>query len=208
MNTLRPRSVLGLGCALLLPLLGGCSSLFKPQADATRFYVLSASAAALTATNPAQGATIGLCRIELPAYLRTPAVVLRPGGTEVRHAPAARWAEPLDQGIGRVLRESLRAQPGVRSVVAYPAPRAATPDYEVSIAVLACEAVETRDGQQARFAATWEIRSTADGGRLVATGTFEIQPPDRPAGDMADLTTALGGAVAELGRVLASMLPK
>lgn len=196
------------GLALVLSLAAGCSSFLEPKADPTRFYLLSAPAGVVTVADSTQGVSLGLCRIELPAYLRTPAVVLRPGGTEVRHAPAARWAEPLDQGIARVLSEALRAQPGVGSVVAYPAPRAVTPAYEISVAVQACEVVGAPGGQQARFAATWEIRSTADGGRLVARGAFEIKPPDRTAGDMADLTTGLGGAVADLGRVLAEALPK
>lgn len=197
-----------LALVALLPLLGGCASLLEPKADPTRFFLLSAPAEAVRPAEAQGGVSIGLCRVELPAYLRTPAIVVRPGGTEVRHAPAARWAEPLDQGISRVLRETLRAQPAVRSVVAYPAPRAATPEYEISVTVLACEAVLTGDGQQARFAANWEVRATAGEGRVVASGTFEIKPPERAADDYRDLTTILGGAVGELGRVLAAVLPK
>jgi uncharacterized lipoprotein YmbA len=202
-----------LGLALALPLLAGCSSLFEAKPDSTRFFLLSApsiGAATPAATDTSRNATVGLCLIELPAYLRTPAVVLRPGGTEVRHALDACWAEPLEQGIARVLRETLQAQPGVRSVVAYPAPQAVRPAYEISVRVLACEGVTGSSGRQMRFAATWEIRATAAevGAAPVAAGTFESAPADWAEGDYAALTAKLGESIAALGRELAAALPR
>lgn len=201
-----------LGPALVLPLLAGCSSFFEAKPDTTRFFLLSApSATVAPAGEVARTTTVGLCRVELPAYLRSPAVVVRPGGTEVKHAPSVRWAEPLDQGIARVLGEVIQAQPGVRSVVIYPAPQAATPAYEICVRVIACEGVVGAAGRQARFAATWEIRSTAATAVAtapVAAGTFESAPAAWSEGDDAALTATLGEAVAALGRELSAALPK
>ena len=135
-------------------------------------------------------------------------MVLRPGGTELRHARESRWAEPLDQGIARVLKEALQAQPAVRSVAAYPAPQTATPDYEISVSVLACEGLTGSEGQRARFAAAWEIRPTAAGASVLASGTFESPPVEWAEGDYAALTAKLGAAVAALGRELAAALVK
>lgn len=212
MNTFAPfRPFLRLGAVLALPLLAGCSSFFEAKPDPTRFYLLSEPAAvAAPAADAARTVTVGLCRIELPAYLRPPGVVLRPGGTELRQAPGVRWAESLEQGIARVLRETIRTQPGVRSVVAYPAPQAATPAYEISVRVLACEGVLGASGRQARFAAAWEIRATAAavGAAPVAAGTFESAPASWAEGDYAALTATLGEAVAALGRELGAALPK
>jgi uncharacterized lipoprotein YmbA len=195
---------------LVLPLLAGCSSLFEAQPDPTRLFLLSAPAEAVAAPRSEAPVAVGLLRIELPAYLRTPAIVLRPGGTEVRHAPAARWAEPLEQSIARVLKESLQAQPVVRAVVSYPAPYAQLPDFEISVRVLACEGLVGGAGGQVRFAARWEIRATAGGpgAAPVAAGTFESAPAEWADGDYAGLTAKLGESVAALGRELAAGLPK
>ena len=212
MKSLSSASLLRLGTLLGLASLAGCN-LPTAQPDPTRFYLLSApSAVAAGAPNveAARAATLGLCRIELPAYLRTPAVVIRPGGTEVVRTRDARWAEPLEQGLARLLRETLLAQPGVRSVVAYPAPQAALPQYEIAVRVLACEGVAGPEGRRARFAAAWEIRATAAdaGAAPVAAGTFESALADWAEGDYAALTAKLGEAVAALARELAAALPK
>jgi uncharacterized lipoprotein YmbA len=198
-----------------LVVLAGCS-FPSAKPDPTRYYLLSvpssvaATPAAGTAAERAssKAVTVGLSRVELPAYLRSVALVLRPGGTELRQAPAARWAEPLDLGIARVLKETLQAQPAVRSVVSYPAPQAATPEREISVSVQACEGLTGGGGQRTRFAATWEIRSPADSGAVLASGTFESAPADWAAGDYAALTAKLGEAVAELGRELGAALAR
>ena len=210
MNTSSPATFLRLGAALGLAALAGCN-LPTAQPDPTRYYLLSASggaASAAPAVEDRRNATLGLCRVELPAYLRSPAIVLRPGGTEVVRVRDARWAESLEQGIARVLRETLLGQPGVRSVVAYPAPQAALPQYEIVVRVLACEGVAGPSGRQARFAAAWEIRATAAGAAPVAAGVFDSAPADWAEGDYAVLTGKLGEAVAALGRELANALPK
>ena len=212
MNMPSPAPFLRLCAALGLSVLAGCN-LPTAQPDPTRFYLLSAAGTAPAATPAEAGdraATLGLCRIELPAYLRSPAVVLRPGGTEVVRVREARWAESLEQGIARLLRETLLAQPGVRSVVAYPAPQAVPPQYEIAVRVLACEGVAGSAGRRARFAAAWEIRVPAAGAGAapVAAGTFEHAAAEWAEGDYAALTAKLGEAVAALGGELAAALPK
>jgi len=212
MKTLPLATFPRLVAALVLAVLAGCN-LPTAQPDLTRFYLLSAPGsvpAVGAATEGGRGATLGLCRIELPAYLRSPAVVLRPGGTEVVRVRDARWAESLEQGMARLLRETLLAQPGVRAVVAYPAPQAVLPEYEITVRVLACEGVVGPEGRRARFAAVWEVRATAAGAGAapVAAGTFESAPADWAEGDYAALTGRLGEAVASLGRELAAALPK
>ncbi|HLP02595.1 MAG TPA: PqiC family protein [Opitutaceae bacterium] len=206
-----PRLALLSGLAFALGA-AGCSSMFKAKPDLTRFYLLSTPAAATehsASSAEARAATIGICRVELPAYLRTPAVILRPGGTEMRAAADARWGEPLDLGIARVLRETLQAQPGVRSVIVYPAPQVPPPAYELAVHVLACEGV-IDGGGQARFTATWELRSTAAPTETVmlAAGAFEGPAGTWSEGDYGALTARLGEAVAALGREVAAALPR
>ncbi|HLP07449.1 MAG TPA: PqiC family protein [Opitutaceae bacterium] len=207
-----PRLALLSGLAFALGA-AGCSSMFKAKPDLTRFYLLSAPAAATehsAGSSESRAATIGICRVELPAYLRSPAVILRPGGTEMRAAADARWGEPLDLGIARVLRETLQAQPGVRSVIVYPAPQVPPPAYELAVHVLACEGVTDAGGARARFTATWELRSTAAPTEtaVLAAGAFEGPAGNSSDGDYGALTARLGEAVAALGREVAAALPK
>lgn len=196
--------------AVVLVSFSGCS-LPTAKPDPTRYYLLSAPAvAAAPASAEAAPRTlaVGLCRVELPVYLRSPAVVLRPGGTELRYAPEARWAESLGLGITRVLKETLQARAPVRVVVSYPAPQAPLPDCEVVVSVAACEGLVGPAGPRVRFAATWEIRSTAPGAAVLASGSFESAPAEWVEGDYAMLTAKLGEAVAELGREIAAGLAK
>ncbi|MFT3830767.1 MAG: PqiC family protein [Opitutaceae bacterium] len=206
-----PRLALLSGLAFALGA-AGCTSMFQAKPDLTRFYLLSAPAVARQpADSPkARTATIGICRVELPAYLRTPAVILRPGGTEMRAATDARWGEPLDLGIARVLRETLQAQPGVRSVIVYPAPQVSPPAYELAVHVLACEGVTDTGGAQARFTATWELRATAASAEtaVLAAGAFEAPSGSWSDGDYGALTARLGESVAALGREVAAALPE
>lgn len=194
----------------VLPWLVGCTPLFEAKPDLTRFYLLSAPATVRPVEPAHGGATVGLTRIELPAYLRSPAVILRPGGTEVRAAAEARWGEPLGQGLTRVLRDALQAQPGVRSVIVYPAPQALPPQFELSVRVIACEGLVGAAGARARFAAAWELRSTtaAPDAAALAGGVFEAPAAEWPEGDFAALTEKLGAAVGALAVEIAAALPR
>lgn len=202
----------------LAPLLGalslstGCGSFLKPAADPTRFFLLSVPAAEPTERAPkaARAVSVGLRRIELPAYLRSGDIVLRPGGTEVRPAPAGRWAEPLGPSITRVLQETLARDSGIAGVVVYPAPHAARPDFEITVQVAACEGVRDGAAWRSRFVARWEIRSRGAeaNGATVATGEFVGEARECPEGNLAELTANLGLAVEALGRELAAQAAK
>lgn len=193
-----------------LVVLAGCS-VFKAQSDATRYYLLSAPETVAADANAAIAAkpAIGLRRIELPAYLRTAAIALRSGGTELRYATDARWAEPLEQSVAQVLASALQYRVAAGPVTVYPAPYAARPVYEVAVKVLACEGVDDSAGRQVRFVAWWEIRETkaSPDAAPLASGAFTAPAQEWAAGDYADLTAKLGEAVSalgiEIGRALA-----
>jgi len=103
------------GCAFALLLgvitagaLSSCSFL-QPNADPTKFYVLTTPNAPSQSTNAGQFARwkIGLRSIEMPAYLQTKLMVVRTGTNEIHFVEFDRWAEPLDEGISRVMKEAL-----------------------------------------------------------------------------------------------------
>ncbi len=198
-----------LGLLLLVAglLLGGSGcSLPEAQADPTRFFVLSTSAASagdhISATAPA----IHVRQVELASYIRSRPLIVRKSENEVEFREFARWGEPLEQGIARVLREELLAR-GAASAVAISGVRAANRpyDYELTVRVLACEG--TANGEVS-FRAVWELAEAGKAGTIAARGDYH------PAGLKWDgktetaLVAELSKAVTGLAADIAAGLPK
>lgn len=140
-------------------LLAGCSFLPEPRPDPTRFYVLAADAASAA---PAGGPAVQLRAVEIAGYLRNRPMVVRRGGNEIEFREQARWGEPLEQGVARVLASGLRTR-GVNVTAA----GAGAP--VLAVRVLACEG--SSDGAVI-FRAAWELTggTTPAAGEFTATG--------------------------------------
>ncbi len=201
----------GLEAGLLLPLfslvglllLAGCS-IPIPQAelDPTRYFVLSttARAAAPTSSEP----VVHLRRVEVATYLDARPMIVRRGENEIEFREFARWGEPLDLGIGRVLREELLAR-GATGAVLPPGLRTANTkyDFELTVRVLACEGA--RDGT-VLFRAVWELFSAGAKPEPVARGDFRAADlrwdGKSEASLAAQLSQAVGGLAAEISPAL------
>ncbi len=191
------KRILPLSLAPLL-LLAGCSLLPAPQPDTTRYFVLEAASAPAPAPG-ADAVRLGLRPVEVPAYLRNKAFAVRRNGNEIGYAADARWAEPLEAGITRVLRESLAAR---ARVTAHPFPAQAERDYDVTVRVLAADGAPNG----IRFAAVFEIaRAGGEGGWLVRR-EFTTSGSDW-AGDHDRLAAELSAAVAALAEEIITAVP-
>ena len=188
---------LGLGCAVLGLLAGGCS-LPQVQPDLARYFVLTGQPLRLADSAPAGSATsrIGLRAVEVPAFLRTKSMVVRVNRNEVRLVEDARWAEPLEAGIARALRENLDAHPGVSRVVLVTATSDQPRDFDVVIRVLRCEG--GRDGDVARFAARIEILAPNTTNERRASDVFSTEVAGWNGNDYGQLAQKLSEAIAEL----------
>jgi uncharacterized lipoprotein YmbA len=187
-------------------LLAGCGGLFPPpQADPTRYFVL-------TGPPPGPAAAggrlrLGLRTVELAAYLKSPDMIVREGTNELALQDYARWGEPLEAGIARLLRERLLDAGGVGRVDLQPFPLDSARDYDVSISVLRCEGGSgpgTR--RSARFLATFEITKPGDGS-LVARRTFAAPDAAWNGTDFAELAALLSADVGTLGQEIVEALP-
>jgi uncharacterized lipoprotein YmbA len=202
---LRPTAVqsvlLALACLLTAT---GCTLLPEAQLDPTRFYVLSTSAAGVTPQPRAPA--VNLRMVELADYLRGRPVIVRKGDNEIEFREFARWGEPLDAGIARVLREELLAR-GAASAVRAPAARRdhAPDDYTLAVRVLAAEG---RVNGGVEFRAIWEL-STADA-KAGTTVRGDFRPADLrwDGKDEASIAAQLSQAVAALAGEIAAALPK
>lgn len=147
------RSALCLLAGTAIALLAGCAS--SPPAS---FYTLSATAP----PRPATAATFSVAvdAVVLPALVDRPQLVLRQDDNRVALDEQHRWAEPLRNGLGRVLAENLSRLLGQPQVVAYPHGAALDPDYRVQVDV---QRFELQAGGTATVDAVWAVRARAGG---------------------------------------------
>lgn len=190
----------------------GCLSVPIPQAEAdpSRFYVLHPvtplrSGAEAEGSRPpeAAGAVIALEAVEVANYLRSRPIVVRRGEHEIQFREFARWGEPLELGVARVLREELLARGAAREVKT----NSVGAERMLSVRVLACEGAA--DGS-VLFRAAWELAATgADGKRGEAgRGLFQAQGLRWDGKSEATLAAQLSVAVAGLAGEIATALRK
>jgi uncharacterized lipoprotein YmbA len=181
----------------------------QPRADPTRFYVLTVGQAAPAAVIEADVKRwrVGLRAVEVPAYLQTRFMVVRTGTNEIHFAEFDRWAEPLDRGISRVLKDSLGSARNVESV-ALDSHGEDMLDYEFRIRILACEGTRGEHGADSlRFAMTWELRSVGTNSEVMKHGAFAASPAVWDGNDYGRLALGLSDAIAGAGKALATDLP-
>ena len=186
--------------------LTGCNILPQAQIDPTRFYVLSAPAVASVVDPLAKAPAIRLRPVELATYIKAKPLIVRRGGNEIEFRDYARWGEPLERGIGRVLREVLLAR-GAASAVQVNGLRTFTADYdyELAVRVLTCEG--NADGS-VQFRARWELDTTGKVPTVAARGDFQATDLKWDTKSEAELANRLSEAVAGLAGEIAVGLAK
>jgi uncharacterized lipoprotein YmbA len=200
-----------LAASLVALLLGGCNVLPEATVDPTRYYVLSGPVATEpTVTRPAGTHQIGLRPVELPGYLHNhKSMVVRSGANELRFQDYARWAEPLETGLNRVLKERLLSADTIGGVTTYPFSVDVRRDYDVVVRVLNCEGLKRGEKSSvAHFAATYDIIASGAGGQVVVRRTFTA--PDLPwdGADFGALARLLSESMGNLSEDIAANLPK
>ncbi|MDR2377334.1 MAG: PqiC family protein [Puniceicoccales bacterium] len=110
LQTLSPR--LGL-LGFLFISLSGC--LLGPVRDRSKFYALGiaghpekASGEADSSGPEAEAIAVDFQVISLPSYLRKPQLMRQRSGHELEFDEFHRWAEPVEEGIARIIRPQLR----------------------------------------------------------------------------------------------------
>ena len=202
----------GLLCAGLAAFsLGGCKIIPEASVDSTRYYVLNDPVTAdLAVTHRSGTYQIGLRSVELPGYLRNHKdMVVRSGANELRFQEFALWAEPLEAGVNRVLKERLLATDTIGGVITYPFSIDIKRDYDVVVRILNCEGLMQGDkGGVARFAAAYDIIATSAGGQVLVRRTFTAPDQGWDGADYAALARLLSEGVAKLSADIAANLPK
>lgn len=195
-------------CALLaaLALMSGCNVIPAAQSDPTRFYVLTGAPESAPAANgnvPTGHLHVGLRTVELAQYLRGAEIVVRSGSNEVQMQEYARWGEPLQAGITRVLREQLAVAPAIADVQVQPFSLSSERNFDVTITVLHCEG----EGRAARFEAVIQISTGSIQPTPVKRRIFTAPVRRWDGHDFGELAAALSQDVSDLAREIIAALP-
>jgi uncharacterized protein len=155
------RRLLGLAVSIGL---AGCA-----VTDTTQYYTLGEPAArsrdsresASIASTPRSGdrtgtVGIGVGPVMVPGYLHRTQIVTRNGADQVELATFHRWAEPLEDGIARILAEEIGARVPTERIVTYPwrGAVARAIDYQVVVTVLR---LDGRRGGDVTLDTRWRI---------------------------------------------------
>lgn len=191
-------------------LAAACNVVAPAQADPTRYYVLAGPAvsAESAGTLPTGHLRIGLKNVVLAGYLKGQSMVVRGGANEIVREDFARWGEPLEAGIARILHSSLAGSAPVARVYSEPFPLDADRDYDVAITINRCEGGTGAGGRPgARFEALIEITKTDSAGALVARKLFVARESPWDGKDFGRLAGLLSDAISALGGEIIAQLP-
>ena len=194
--------VLSFPLAFAAVLLAAGCSLPPAQADLTRYYVLTTATARSNAVAPAGPHwRVALRPVEVPSFLRGKTMQVRVAPNELTYLDDVRWAETLEAGVGRVLRESLEGRGEIARVVASPAEEH---DFDIAVRILRCEG--DREKGVARFSAAVEIYSAGPGGARRGRDIFTTEVPGWDKQNYGQLAAKLSEAVDSFGDRIVALL--
>ncbi len=153
----RPRFVLkGFLLLILGILLSGCAS-----TPPTRLFVLSALPGAEKTANPGTEPcfALGIGPVRIPTHMSQPQILTRVSPNELRADEFAKWAEPLDENILRVLAENLESLLCVRAMTLFPRKGQVPTDYRIEVSVVRMDGVL---GENASLEVVWTIADGKD----------------------------------------------
>jgi uncharacterized lipoprotein YmbA len=134
--------------------LTGCS-----RSPRVSFYTLG-DVARTTAVSPSKNPpSVSVADITVPDMVNRPQLVERVDGNRVEILETHRWAEPLKNGISRILADSLASRLESVLVTAYPQNPSGEPDYRVVVDIRRFESM----GDAVSVDAIWSVRRTPTG---------------------------------------------
>jgi uncharacterized protein len=162
----------------------------------TNYYMLSAS---LGSPSDNQSPSLGIGPIEIPEYLNRNGLIYNRDGNQLQIANYERWAEPLSNGIERVLGLNLANLLETQNVQGFPWQRRAQPDYGIEVSILLLDA----NDQRATLVAEWALQKPAENiylGRRQVQLTYAMptgeSTPEKIAPAYSDLLLQLSEEIA------------
>jgi uncharacterized lipoprotein YmbA len=173
--------------------LAGCVGSTAPA----RFYSLQALAAADAPVGSVPRLAIG--PITVPDSLDRSQMITRLSTYEVRVDEFARWAEPLDKAIARVLGENLGALLDAQAVATVPGDGSTKEGLRLSVQVVSFEV----DATSSTLVARWSLWRGAPGDPAVTRKSTCVA--ERSGEDAASVAAAMSECLAQLAREVAEV---
>lgn len=184
---------------VILLLLGGCGS-----SAPANFYLLQTQPApeiAKSETSAASHKAIGIGPVEIPQYLDRPQLVVRTGATEVHIHEFERWAEPLQEGVTRVVTKNLAGLLAAEQIDVYPWRSQLTIDYRLVLTLNRFEAAE--DGP-ATLAGWWTLYDTTN--RRVTVRKPVLLTASAPSNKIGEIVDAQSRLLSQLCEEIAAAI--
>ena len=127
---------------IILAIISGCVSVgSSPQAKFYSLRPLKDVESQKIATSALKDAIIGVGPLKIPAYLDRPQIVTRRSDNELELAEFDRWAEPLEDGVSRVLAQNLGSILPDSKVLLYPWSYYEPVKYQIVLEIVSIEAI-------------------------------------------------------------------
>ena len=158
---------LKLMAVLCTSMLSACGS-----SPASNYYLLNAMG---TPQAAAQATSLGIGPIKIPEYLNRNGLVYNREGNLLHIASNERWAEPLANGVERVMGLNLGSLLNTENVQTFPWLHQQKPDYGIQVNLLSLDA----NDDQASLTAEWVVQKPKAGQfliRKISTFTRGLPP--------------------------------
>jgi len=185
-------------------MLTGCVNL-EPAPDPTRHFRLSSLATGTTPAPQKETLAVVILPVNVPDYLKRSNIVLRKNQEELVFSEFDRWAEPVENGIARVLAENLTSLFNSRFVRTMDQPGKREGELQLQVNVV--EFTATPVGEAELIV---ESKLFAANGKdiLWASRTKLSQPSIADPVDTADSVSALSRALRDYAIQLSKQLQK
>jgi len=194
----------GLLASLVALGVAGCGGLLgKGTVEPTRFYLLEA----LAEPGPSASSTfgqqsLGVGPVTLPRYLDRPSVVTRGASNEIHVADFFQWAEPLVDGVPRVVAEDLSTLLGTERVYAVPATLPEALDFRVVVDVIRFDGALEGD---AILETRWTVLDLRKDLRVAARRS-SVKTRKVAKADYSTLVSAMSRTLADLSAEIAEVV--
>ena len=180
-----------IGAALLLTLVA-CGT--TPPAE--HFRLNARESLPQVTTGPA----VGVGPVTIPPYLDRNGMVRSDGGNGIQIAHSERWAEPLDEGITRVVSLNLAGLLQTQNIQLFPWHPRRQPEFGIKIRVLAMDA----DAKQVSLVAEWLLYRVDNGEALTRRLQEYNQPLSAPENSGAVIAASYSDLLYRLSRDIAA----
>ena len=148
------------------------------------------------------GPALGVGPVTIPPYLDRYGIVRSDGANGVQIASSERWAEPLDEGITRVVSMNLAGLLQTHNIQLFPWHPRRQPEFGIKIRVVSMDV----DEQHAQLVAEWLVYQVDGGEALTRRLQDYSQPLEGVEQDAAVIAAAYSKLLYQLSRDIAAAL--